>query len=366
MPDWLQSHSLLGIPMLQWLQALALAVGGFAVAYTVLRVVASRLRRIAGRHPNPVLDAVATALEGTRKFLLMLLFVLVGARMLEPLSDWSAGIGYTVFAIAAIQLGLWLNRAVAAWTRHRLDDDHRRNGNPVVMTMLGWFARTAVWATLLLAILANAGVDITAFVASLGVGGVAVALALQNVLGDLFASLSIGLDKPFVIDDFIVFGDIAGTIERVGVKTTRIRSLSGEEIIVGNAELLKHIVHNYGRMRRRRIVFGFGVTYDTPRDRLRSIPDMVRSIADDIDLVTLDRIHFKSFGDSSLDFEMVYYVEDPDYTRYMDAQQKINLALVERFDRESVEFAFPSRTLYVAGTPKLRLETAPDASDTAR
>ena len=362
MPDWLQTQHLLGVPLLHWLRALLVALGGFGIAYTVLRVIATRLRKLDARHPNPVLDAVAAALEGTSKFLLMLLFVLVGARLLEPLSGWSTEIGHTVFAIGAIQLGLWLNRAVAVWTRHRLDGNGRKGGNPVVLTMLGWFTRTAVWATLLLAVLANVGVNITAFVASLGVGGVAVALALQNVLGDLFASLSIGLDKPFEIADFIVFGDIAGTIERVGVKTTRIRSLSGEEIIVGNAELLKNIVHNYGRMQRRRIVFGFGVTYDTPSDRLRAIPDMVRSITDAIDNVTLDRIHFKSFGDSSLDFEMVYYVEDADYTRYMDAQQRINLALVERFDREGVAFAFPSRTLYVAGTPRVRLATADDAS----
>ena len=363
MPDWLHHHDLFGIPMLQWVQALLVAIGGFVVAYSVLRVVAKRLRRISNKHPNTMLDAVAAALEGTSKLLVMLLFLLVGARLLEPLSGWSAGIGHSVFVIAAIQLGLWLNRAVATWTRHRLDEHGSRSGNPVVMTMLGWFTRTAVWATLLLAVLANVGVNITAFVASLGVGGVAVALALQNVLGDLFASLSIGLDKPFELDDFVVFGDIAGTIERVGVKTTRIRSLSGEEVIVGNAELLKNIVHNYGRMRRRRIVSGFGVTYDTPRDRLRAIPDMVRSITDGIDQLTLDRVHFKSFGNSSLDYEMVYYVEDPDYTRYMDLQQQFNLALVERFDREGVEFAFPSRTLYVAGTPRVRVESSTDASD---
>lgn len=162
-----------------------------------------------------------------------------------------------------------------------------------------------MWSVLLLAVLANMGVDITAFVASLGVGGVAVALAVQSILSDLFASLAIGLDKPFEIGDFIVLGDIAGSIEHIGLKTTRIRSLGGEEIVCSNTELLKNTIHNYKRMSERRIAFGFVVTYDATPEQLRIIPDKVRQAVEDAGDMRFDQAHFKQLGESSLDFEVV-------------------------------------------------------------
>ncbi len=174
---------------------------------------------------------------------------------------------------------------------------------------------------MLLLALDNLGVDVTALVAGLGVGGIAVALAVQSILGDLFASLSIVLDKPFVIGDFIIVGDLLGTVENVGIKTTRVRSLSGEQLIFSNADLLNSRIRNYGRMYERRVVFTVGVTYDTPRHKLE---------------------------DFSLDFETVYYVQDPAYNLYMDIQQAINLELYQRFADEGIEFAYPTQTLFLA------------------
>lgn len=196
--------------------------------------------------------------------------------------------------------------------------------------------------------LSNLGVNITAFVASLGVGGIAVALAAQNVLGDLFASVSIAADKPFEVGDFIVFGSVAGSVETVGVKTTRIRSISGEQVVIGNTELLKQTVANYKRLRERRIVFGFGVTYDTTADQAAEIPGIVRSIVEASTQVRFDRAHFKAFGESSLDYEVVYIVLDPGYGVYMDEQQRINLALMRELANRGIEFAFPTRTLHIA------------------
>lgn len=205
--------------------------------------------------------------------------------------------------------------------------------------------------------LSNLGVNITAFIASLGVGGIAVALAAQNVLGDLFASMSIAIDKPFEVGDFIVLGSIAGTVETVGVKTTRIRSLGGEQIVMSNTELLKQTVSNYKRLQARRIVFGFGVTYSTTPEQAEAIPLIVKTIVEGSDTLRFDRAHFKAFGESSLDYEVVYIVLDAEYNVYMDQQQRINLALLQALSKEGIEFAFPTRTIYNGYDPRVEAQT---------
>ena len=193
----------------------------------------------------------------------------------------------------------------------------------------------------------TAGIDITALVAGLGVGGIAVALAVQNILGDLFASLSIVLDKPFVIGDFIIVGDMMGTVEHIGMKTTRVRSLSGEQLVFSNTDLLSSRIRNYKRMQERRALFRFGVTYQTSRDLLARIPEVVREVIEGRDETRFDRAHFAGFGDSSLDFEVVYYMLVPDYNAYMDTQQAVNLELVGRFEEIGIDFAYPTRTVFV-------------------
>jgi small-conductance mechanosensitive channel len=211
--------------------------------------------------------------------------------------------------------------------------------------------RLAVWSAALLLMLDNLGVDVTALVAGLGVGGIAVALAVQNILGDLFASLSIALDKPFVIGDFVIVGDFMGTIERVGLTTTRIRSLSGEQLVFSNSDLLASRIRNYKRMQERRVAFSVGVTYQTSPDTLEAIPGMIRELIENQQTTRFDRAHFKAFGDSAYLFEIVYYVLDPDYNRFMDTQQAINLGICRRFAEHGIEFAYPTRTVHFAGGP---------------
>ena len=198
----------------------------------------------------------------------------------------------------------------------------------------------------------NFGFNITTLVASLGIGGIAVALAVQNILGDLFASLSIALDKPFVNGDFVVIDDMMGTVKHIGLKTTRIQSLGGEELIFSNGDLLKSRIRNYKRMAERRIVFEIGVVFGTPAEKLRHINDIVRDVVGSHADARLDRTHFKKIGASSLDFEVVYYVLVPDYNRYMDVQQAINLQLIERLDAQGIDFAFPTQTLHIASRPQ--------------
>ncbi|WP_162342135.1 mechanosensitive ion channel family protein [Cyclobacterium salsum] len=208
-----------------------------------------------------------------------------------------------------------------------------------------------IWAVGILFFFDNIGWDVTTIITGLGIGGIAVALAAQNILGDLFNYFVIFFDRPIEIGDFVVVDDKNGIVDKIGIKTTRIKTLSGEELVVANSDLTSSRIHNYKKMQRRRILFGVGVTYETPLKALKKIPEMLKEIVENQSPVTFDRAHFKAFGNSSLDFEVVYYIEVADYNKYMDIQQQINFAIVEQFDAMGIDIAFPTRTLYVRNEP---------------
>ena len=223
--------------------------------------------------------------------------------------------------------------------------------------VIAFVVRVGIWSLVALVALDNLGIDVTALVAGLGIGGIAVALAAQNLLGDLFASLAIAFDKPFLVGDFLILDEYLGSVEAIGVKTTRLRSLSGEQIILSNSDLLKSRVRNYGRMAQRRIVMTHNVTYDTALQHLRTIPKIVRKAIESQPETRFDRSHFARHGASSLDFESVYYVLSADYNQYMDIQQAINLEIHERFAELDIQFAYPTQRLYIS-----RAATAPQAT----
>jgi small-conductance mechanosensitive channel len=210
--------------------------------------------------------------------------------------------------------------------------------------------KTVIWALGLIFLLDNLGFKVSTVIAGLGIGGIAVAMASQAVLGDLFSYFAILTDRPFEVGDFIIVGDFMGSIEHIGLKTTRVKSLSGEQLVFSNTDLTSSRIRNYKRMERRRIVFKFGVTYQTPVERLREIPAIVRSIISDIGGADCDRSHFFGFGDSSLDFETVYFVATGDYNKYMDIQQAINLDLASEFEERGIDFAYPTRTIFLENT----------------
>lgn len=205
--------------------------------------------------------------------------------------------------------------------------------------------RLVIFLVALLFLIDNLGYDITTIIAGLGIGGIAIALASQTILADLFNYLAIYFDKPFEPGDFIVLDDKMGTVEYIGIRTTRLRTLGGEQLVCSNTDLTNARVHNYKRMQERRSVFSFGVVYNTPLSKLKMIPGWIKIIVESIPLTRFDRAHFKSFGNSSLDFEVVYYILSPDYNEFMNIQQQINLLLVEIFEKEEVEFAFPTQTV---------------------
>ena len=252
------------------------------------------------------------------------------------------------FVIALfLQCAVWADRIARAGLFWRFASTRTKAPIRSAISLMQALARVTIWSLALLLILDNVGFDITALIAGLGIGGVAVALAAQNVLGDLFSSLAIVLDRPFEVGDFIIFGDQMGNVEKIGIKTTRIRSLSGEQIVCANSDLITARIHNYKRMAERRIVFSIGVVYDTPPDTLESIPGLIREAVENTERARFDRAHFASYGDSSLNFEVVFYVLSDDYNIYMDVQQAINFAIFRAFGERGIDFAFPTRTLHL-------------------
>ncbi|MBU2636662.1 MAG: mechanosensitive ion channel family protein, partial [Bacteroidetes bacterium] len=207
--------------------------------------------------------------------------------------------------------------------------------------------KVIVWSLAIIILLDNLGIKITALVAGLGIGGIAIALASQAILGDLFSYFTIFFDRPFEIGDFIIIGDYLGTVEHIGIKTTRVRSLGGEQLVFSNTDLTNSRVRNYKRMDKRRVVFKLGVTYQTNLQQLKEIPVIITNIIKSINDTVFDRTHFFSYGDFSLIFEVVYYVIGSDYNRYMDIQQEINFKIKEEFEKRGIEFAYPTQTLYL-------------------
>ncbi len=210
-----------------------------------------------------------------------------------------------------------------------------------------------LWSLSAIIIMQNLGYDLSTLIGGLGIAGIAIAFALQNVLSDMFAYVTIYLDKPFQIGDFVVFEDEMGTVTEIGTRSTRIQTLQGQELVVTNKQLTSAKINNYGKMPKRRIAFHLGVTYETDREQLNEIPGLIRKIIKDVDNCTLDRVHFYQFGDFSLDFEIVYYVDTGNYNDYMDVQQNINYAIIAEFDKRKIEFAYPTQVIYnIAATQK--------------
>lgn len=230
-----------------------------------------------------------------------------------------------------------------ALIRHEHSEQREKQSKGILL-----ISQVILWTVGILFLIDNLGYDITTIIAGLGIGGVAIALAAQTILGDLFNYIVIFLDKPFEIGDFIIIDNDMGTVEYIGIKTTRLRTLGGEQLICSNTDLTKSRVHNYKRMQERRVLFEIGIVYNTPRAKINMVPQLVKQIIESIEKTRFDRAHFKSFGDFSLKFEIVFYVLSADYNIYMDIQQAINLKIFEMFGREQIEFAFPTQTVLVS------------------
>lgn len=331
-----------------WGTALALALSINVLVALMKWLIGTRVARMTPSASRGFDHALVAMARRTKQPLVFCVTLLIGTQYLELKPGLEHGLVKVATIAGFLQLGLWLSAGLNFWIdRYRINS--RSAGATTSLAAMNFVGKLLLWAMVLMLMLDNLGVNVTALVAGLGVGGIAVALAVQNILGDLFASLSIVIDKPFVIGDFIMVDTFSGTVEHVGLKTTRLRSTTGEQIIISNGDLLKTRIRNYKRMEERRILFAFGVVYQTTAEQLAAIPVMVREIVDAVPKTRFDRAHFKGFGASSLDFEVVFWMLDPDYMGSMDAQQAVNLALFKRFSEEGIEFAYPTQTLIVQG-----------------
>jgi small-conductance mechanosensitive channel len=334
----------------------AKALVQFAVWFTVLpllkRFLTRRLRKLEPAQSSAALELALELLRRTTRIFLIVVAVYLAVLWLtapERLDRWLTG---TLLLFAWLQVALWGTATVRFFVDRRMKRDaEAAKESAASLNILKFVGTAAIWAIASLLLLANLGIDVTALIAGLGVGGIAIALAVQKVLGDLLASLSIALDKPFKVGDFLVVGEEKGTVEHIGIKSTRLRSITGEQVVMSNADLLASRVHNFGLLYERRIAFRIGITYETPRDKVAEVPQILEEIIRAQPKTRFDRAHFASFGAFSLDYEAVYFVLDPAYNVYMDIQQAINLRLLEVFRQRGIDFAYPTQVEYSVGGP---------------
>jgi small-conductance mechanosensitive channel len=321
----------------------------FAVLIGLRYLMSTQIRRITNRNHALWGNILVEVMASTKILILLIFSLLLGLLALEISNETQRILIHTAIAVFLFQLGLSLSKGISLWVTYRMGNQQKTEGTPDNhnYAIISFVLRLTVWIVIFLLVLDNLGIDVRTLIASLGIGGIAVALAVQNILGDLFASLSIALDKPFLVGDFIVIDKLSGTVRHIGLKTTRITSITGEELVISNADLLKSRIHNYKKMEARRIEFTLNITFDTPAEKLQRIPDIIQEVFRPVQTVRLDRVHFSRIGQSSLDFEIVYYVNVADYYVYVEAQQAINLAIMECFTKENIGFAFPTQTLYI-------------------
>jgi len=353
----------------EWAMASLLTIG-VLLGLLLARMIAQRvLKALADQERAAPLHHILTAmLEATRLWLLFPIALFCGASVLETPARIDGAINKLVVIALLLQAALWLNALIGFWLSGAIEKRRGTDASAVTaLALMHFVARVVVWAMMLLVILNHMGFNVSALVTGLGVGGVAVALAVQNILGDLFASLSIVLDKPFVIGDFIVVGDAMGRVEHIGLKTTRVRALGGELIVFSNADLLKSRIHNFKLMPERRMAFKVMVDYATPTDKLAMIPEMLRQLVlEHGEAVRFDHAHFIEIGEAALTFETVYFVRDPEKNNHMDIQQAINLQLLRRFAQQGIEIVHSTRIVQWREGPANPAAGAPEKSSKAR
>jgi small-conductance mechanosensitive channel len=337
-----------GNPAWRWIVAGAIALGILFILLLLRRLARKQYARLAATPQDELLEIPLHVASRTTVWFLLIASVFLALETLE-LPAKAARVLITVFTVAAFwQIGLWATTAVLAALdrkqRRTMTVDRAAAGS---LAIIGFIARLTIWSFVLLLTLSNLGIKIQPLLAGLGIGGIAVALAAQNILGDLFASISITLDRPFVLGDTLQVDDFVGTVEYIGVKSTRLRSVNGEQIIMPNSNLLASRVRNHTRATERRVVFTISVGQETPPATLQKIPGLIRSLIESHSDVRFDRAHFAKIAAASFDFEAVYVVRTTEYNRHMDILQDINLRLVQAFEKEGIAFAYPVQRLYL-------------------
>jgi len=330
-----------------WLLALLVFLLAFFLLKLLKKIATEKIGSFSHKTSTRVDDFILNFVKATRSFFIFSWSLYCAYLLLGFHGTVDAAASKVIFLVTMLQAGIWGNAAVRcaveSYLKSRTPED---TATTTAIGLTTFVARVCLYGMLALLTLNNLGFNVTALITGLGVGGIAVALAVQNILSDLFASLTIVLDKPFVVGDFIIVGEHKGTVEKVGLKTTRIRSLSGEQLIFPNASLLQSQLRNFKTMTERRVAFTVGLVYQTSFQKLKIVPQLIKEIIEKQEKVRFDRSHFSNYGSFSLDFETVYWITDADYNVFMDIQQQIYLQIFERFEKEGLSFAYPTQTLF--------------------
>lgn len=329
-----------------------IAVGVFLLFVFILRifkqVIIRKLKKWAKRTSAGFDDVLIAMVDAVGRPFYILLSLYIALRFVEVPFVVSKYLSIAILIFAIYYIVKAIQVLIDYWT-HKLETDKEDSLeiDSSSAKFLRRILKAVLWTIAIILVLQNLGYNISTIVGGLGIGGIAIAFALQNILGDIFASFSIHFDKPFQIDDFIVVGEEMGTVKSIGIKSTRLQSLQGEELIISNRELTEARVHNFKRMDKRRIVFSLGVAYETSTEKLKKIPDIIKKIGDKIDLVEIDRVNFKEFADFSLVFEAVYFLNSTDFDIFVKAREQINLGIKDSFEKEKIEMAYPTQTIFV-------------------
>jgi small-conductance mechanosensitive channel len=345
--------------MTEWIDILAgnaanawFTAGGIFISLMALVVIAryvatKYLSVLASRTSTRLDDIVLLVVKAINIIIVFVIAVFLAHKPLITPEKLTQMLRIAAISAVFLQVALWGNAIINFYLKEVSQRAGKQAVNISARRAMAFLSRLVLWLLVLTLLLENLGVRLTPLLAGIGIGGVAIALALQNILSDLFCYVAIIFDKPFISGDFLIIDDLMGSVERIGLKTTRIRSLSGELLIFANHDLINSRIRNYKTLQERRIVMKFGVTYETPVEKLRKIPQLVRDVFASVSEARLDRVHFAQLGNFSLDFEAAYFVLTGDYTTYMNVQQEVNLSLMEQFGKEGIDFAYPTQTLYI-------------------
>lgn len=343
-------YRLMSNPVRAWIMVIAIFLAVLLGMLVVRWILANRLEILSQKKDAMISPFILKGVNHIGYYFFFMVAVFYSTRFLEMPVAFRENLEIALYFVLAVQGGILANYILRSWLHFHLARRSKNDNQTLgALSIFNFIIQTFIWSIVVLSVLQAMGYDVTTLIAGLGVGGVAVALALQKILGDLFSSLSIVFDKPFLLGDFINVNnnDILGTVEHIGLKTTRVRSLSGEQIVCANSHLLDSQIRNYKRMRERRIAFHLGVVYQTSCEHMKRIPEMLKDIVTSVERTRFDRAHFKDYGDFSLNFEIVYYILSSDYTVYMDIQQEINLQILQRFREDGIEFAYPTSVTYL-------------------
>ena len=339
----------LGNMIEDWLKALVTSIGIFLIVTLIKSIGVKKLSSIASHTKTNFDDTFLRIIQETRGYFILLLGLFGGSRFLTLSEKWVNGINKAFFVVAALQVGLWLGGFINHLTSMRENQEIGDKSERTAINAFGLFGKILIWSIIGMVTVQNiTGMEMSALITSLGIGGIAVGLAVQNILKDIFSSLSIFLDKTFLVGDYIVVGDIGGTVVNIGLKSTRLKTLLGEEVVFSNSDILDSSIHNYRKMERRLVTINIGVSPETDSAVLETIPAIFKTCVEKQDKATFDRANLTNIGDFTLDYELIFHIESSDYTLYANTKEAVFLDIIRQFQAKGINMPYPTQAVLLS------------------